>query len=249
MNRLVGYLIAFVTAAMSYWIFYIGASFFGAANPHFIASAILATLIVHETAHLIVMEANKIPAKIIFLVILGGASPLSGNEPKLEKLPWERQVVIILAGVIGNFAIIIGSYVLSQFNYLSPGDFMKILNMNGVLILWNLIPISFFDGGKFTKLLFDSISEDRDSKFAIGLAIGFICAVAVMTIITGNSNFFFVSFFLWNIHSRSKNDDPYGSENPKAIPRSHQKWWAALYLLMIVIAVVITFATPSWLQV
>ena len=247
MNRVIGYVIAIATAIMTYFAFYGISSFFGSENPHFIASALTIAMIIHESAHLIAFEVNKIPAMMLFLVILGGARPLPKYDSKFKQLPWERQAIIMLAGVIGNFAVILGAYLCSQYNYLTYNDFLRISNMNGLLILWNLFPLWIYDGGRFAKLFFDSVSEDSDMKYAIVLGAIFIGVLITLSIIWGKFEFIYVWLFLFGIQHKATRDDPYGSENPKAIPKSHQKWWAALYLLIISGGAIIVYVTPYWL--
>jgi len=246
-NRIIGYLIAIATAAMTYWIFYIIASFFGATNPHFIASALTAAMVVHEIMHLIALESNGIPSLMFFLVVIGGASPFPKYASKFKKLPWERQAIVALAGVIGNFIVMLGTCFLTYCNYITYSDFLRIVNMNGVLILWNLFPLWIFDGGRFAKLLFDSISEDKDTTYVICLTTGFMCILIISLIIGGKLSFIHFWLFSWGLHWQSSHDDPYGSSRPEAIPESHWKWWAALFLIMISVGAIIVSTTPSWL--
>ena len=245
-GRLIGYLIAIATGALTYWIFYAISSYFGAPNPHFIASALLVAMVIHEVLHLIALEINGIPAFTFFLVIIGGASPLPNYTSKYEQLSWERQASVVLAGVIGNFLVMVGAYFLSQGNYIAYADFLKILNLNGVLVLWNLFPLWIFDGGRFAKILFNSISESEDTKYAIGLITGFLCILIIVLIISGKLSFTHFWLFFWGIQYQSRHDEPYGSEDRRAIPESHWKWWAALFLIMISVGAIIASTTPNW---
>lgn len=244
-SRAIGYLIAAITAILTYVVFYGLASYFGAVNPHFIASALITVLVIHEAGHLLAFEANGIPARMFFLVILGGASPIRGYQSKFEQLPSERKASIILAGIGGNFIVMFGAYLLLQFNYLTYLEFLKILNLNGVLILWNLFPLWIFDGGHFAKLLFDSIPEDKDTKYAVILALGFFLALIAALIISGKISFVCLWLFTWGLHRQASHDDPYGSEKPEAIPGVRLKYWAMLYLIMISAGAILASVTPN----
>ncbi|PIU42610.1 MAG: hypothetical protein COS98_02040 [Parcubacteria group bacterium CG07_land_8_20_14_0_80_35_11] len=246
MNRWIGYTIATATAVMTYFVFYYIASLFGATNPQFIAIALTVAMIVHEIMHLIAIEANGIPAQMFFLVIIGGAMPLLGQESKYKKLSWERQAIIALAGVTGNFIVILSAFLLSQSNYLAFNDFLRILNLNGVLILWNLFPLWIWDGGRFAKLLFNSISEDEDTKYKYAMLVCFV-AVVITLIIYGKLSFIHLWMFSWGLHWQASHDDPEGTYDPKSMLDSHHKWWAALYLLMICAGAIIAGITPNWL--
>ena len=246
-KRLGGYVLAAITAILNYYVFYYIAQFLGSRNPSFIALMFTLTLVVHELLHLIAFELNGIPAKMYFLVVMGGTSEFKEYKEKFNNLPWERQSTIFLAGVLGNFIVIIASYFFYQMSCLTFNEFLAILNLNGVLILYNLIPLWIFDGGYFAKKLFDSIAENRDTEYEIALSGAFVGIVIAVLVISGNLDL--ISFLLvpLALHIRARRDDPMGSEDPKAIPVSHQKWWAALYLVLILIAAVIVANTASWI--
>ena len=246
MNRWIGYAIGAATAVMTYFVFYYIASFLGATNPHFVATALLVAMVIHEIMHLIAIEANGIPAQTFFLVIIGGAMPLWGHEKKYKKLSWERQATIALAGVTGNFIVILSSFILSQANYLTFNDLLRILNLNGSLILWNLFPLWIWDGGRFTKLLFNSISEDEDTKYQYAMLICFL-AVVMALIAYGKLSFIHIWMFSWGLHWQASHDDPRGTYDPQSMPDSHHKWWAALYLAMICAGAIILGTTPNWI--
>jgi len=203
-------------------------------------------MVIHELAHLITLEANGIPSFTFFLVIIGGASPIPKYSAKFKQLSWERQAGIFLAGALGNFVVILGAFILTQGNYITFNDFLKLLNLNGVLILWNLFPLWIWDGGRFAKIIFNSLAEDLDTKYEIALLVSF-CTLVILLIAFGQLNFIHFWLFFWGLHWQSTHDEPYGSENPKAIPESHLKWWAVLFLIMISAGAIITGTTPNWL--
>lgn len=246
-KRLICFAITLVTLVANYWVFYGIAYLLGAKSPHFIAGALTSAMFIHELFHFLFFEINGIPSLMIFLVVIGGVSPIPGFGPKFSKLSWERQSMIILAGVLGNFVMMVIAYFLEAKGFISHIEFLKLLNLNGVLVMWNLFAFGKFDGGLFTKILFDSISENRDTKYEMGLTAAFLLIIIGLLIITGKYSLFNIALFFWGIHWQANHDDPYGSRNKKAIPVSHQKWWAIVYLIMIAAGAVITILTPTWL--
>jgi Zn-dependent protease len=218
----------------------------GSSIPHFIAFSLTVTMVIHELGHLIAFELNGVPARMIFLVVVGGASPFKDYNRKFNQLPWARQASIVLAGVGGNIILAIAAY----FLYLNQGipymELMRLLNLTGLLIFWNLLPFWITDGAHFTKLLFNSVSENRDTKFEIGLVLWFSLVLFVLGIICGKISVGNLWFFLWGLHYQANHDDPRGSRSPMAIPEHHQKWWAALYLAIMTIGVVLMMTTPEW---
>lgn len=239
-------MIAIATAIFTYSVFYGVALFFGVPNPYFIASVLIAAMIIHELCHLIAIEASGIPAQMFFLVVLGGAMPLLGYEKKYKELSWEKQAIIALVGVVGNFIAILAAFCLVQTSYLKFDDFLKIANLNGSLILWNLFPLWIFDGGRFTKLLFNSISEEEDAKYEMILLACF-GVVVIALIFLGKLSFIHLWLFSWGLHWQSTHDDPHGSENPKAISKSHCVLLAAIFIIMISLGAIILSTTPNWI--
>ena len=241
--RLIGYLFAFGTAIITYIIFYEVALLFGVSDPTFMTTALLTAVIVHEICHLIACEANRVPARMFFLAILGGTMPLWGHEDKLENLSWEQRNVIALAGCVGNFIYMLGALCLMFQNYIIYSAFKQIIEMNSGLIIWNLIPIGFFDGGRFMGMFFDSLPKKMINKYRIAILGGFfIVANAIIWLSNSGSvilNMFIIGLlFEIAMLYRIKQSDPYSSKNPKAIPVTHLKWWATLFLILIALGMI-----------
>ena len=240
--RLIGYLFAFGTAIITYLIFYGAAVFLGESDPHFIAAALLTTVITHEACHLIACETNHVPAQMFFLAILGGTLPLCGHEDKLENLSWERKSIIVLAGCIGNFICMFGAFCLMLANYLTYSAFQEIVVMNSGLIIWNLIPIWFFDGGRFTEMFFDSLPRKTIRKYAIMLSVGFMAITDISFFISDFNTISLLMtslFFALGIRNRAKQRNPFGSWSGKAIPESHLKWWATIFFTLIALGAIL----------
>jgi Zn-dependent protease len=246
-RRLAWYLIAAITATLNYYIFYFLAQFLGAKNPGFIAIMLTSAVVVHEVFHYIAFELNGIPAKMYFLILMGGTTEFKEYKEDLKNLAWEKYSIAIMAGILGNFIVIAFSLIFCQINYLTFNEFLAILNLNGVLILYNLIPLWPFDGGYFARMLFDSIAENRDTHYEIAILGAFMGTLILVLFITGNLDLISFLIIPLALHIRVKRDNPLGSKDPKAIPISHQKWWAALYLILILISAIMVANTTSWI--
>lgn len=246
-DRLAWYVVAIATIVLNYWAFYGIASLFGSKIPHFIAISLTVSMFVHELGHLIVMEANGVPSMMVFLVLLGGAGPLPRGRERDKNLNWGNQAAIMLAGVAGNLAIILAVGLFWSLGYVSADTCLRTWNLNAILIMWNLFPLWKLDGGHFTQLLFDSIDENRDTKYEMGLSAAFFAILIMVLVICGKFNLFNFWLFFWGLHYKANHDDRPGSQNIKKIPLQSQKWWAILYLVMIGIGVVILSSTPVWL--
>lgn len=247
-RRLAWYFIAAITAIFNYYIFYFLAEFFGSKNPSFIAIVFTSTVVVHELLHLLAFELNGIPAKMYFLILMGGTTEFKEYKEALKNLAWEKYSIVVMAGILGNFIVIAVSFIFCQINYLTLNEFLAILNLNGVLILYNLIPLWPFDGGYFARMLFDSIAENRDTHYEIAISGAFVGILIAVLFITGNLDLISFLIIPLALHIRARRDNPFGSKDPKAIPISHQKWWAALYLILILIGAVIVANTTSWIM-
>ncbi len=245
-KRIFWYAIALATAGLNYVVFYFVAQLFGSTISHFIAFNLILAMFVHEMGHLIAFEINGIPSRMIFLIVMGGTSPiLERDNRRFDRLSWAKQSGAILAGVMGNIAIIIGALILCQTHFIAQNEFLKIVNLNALLIFWNLLPIGKFDGGHFSKMLFNSVAENRDTKFEIGLILWFSLTMIIIGILCGKFSFINFWLFSWGIHIRAKTDDLRGSYDHRAIPRKHQKWWAILYLLLMSTALILMYVVPQ----
>ncbi|MDD5032347.1 MAG: hypothetical protein PHR36_04915 [Patescibacteria group bacterium] len=249
-KRLIGYAVAIVSLVLNYFVFFYLAKFFGSTIPEFIALALTVALFTHELCHMIAYELMGIPSLMVFLVIIGGAGPIPDDRilEKVKRLGWEPESAVILAGVCGNFLVIIGTYLLWFLGYATWDTFLRIMNLNAVLILWNLFPIGKFDGGQFAKRLFDSISENRDTKYEVAIMAFFVVTLMAVLFISGKYDPLNLIFMAWGLHYWANHDDPSACYDSRAIPESRQKYWATFYLLMISMSAIMVAISPQWLK-
>ena len=264
-KRLIWFFIAAATALLNYYVFLLIAELLGSKKPEFIALMFASAVIVHEIFHYLAFEANKIPARMFFLFVMGGTMELKAFKEKLADLSLERKAIIFISGVFGNIFVIIAYFLFFRQGFLTQNEFLSVLNLNSVLILYNLFPLWIFDGGYFAKTLFNSINNRRrDTDYELAMMAGFVGILMIIMVITGNldiTSFLVIPLALhirarmlislhwvpFDLHIRSRIEEPLGFKNPKSIPLSRQKWWAALYLILILISAIIVANTTSWI--
>lgn len=246
MNRGWSGTLAVVTAVLNWGAFYGLARLFRVEEPFFLATILILSIVIHEIIHLIFLEAKGIKSTLIFLVVMGGAVPHRSHQHKILSLPWSTLAAIYLSGVCGNYLVILGASILLLFGRLTTHHFEQIVNLNALLVMYNLWPVWKLDGGHFAKLLFNSISEDRDMNYAISLGLTVGLVAITMTIISP-TNFIITAWFVtWGLFFRATHDDPTGSTKHLAMTRRQQKRWAILYVSLICASIVLMGVTEPW---
>ena len=124
----------------------------------------------HELGHYLQFRANKIKAVILLLWPIGAAA-LPINEQwnkKSDKLPWNNVAWLLLAGPAFNmFQMLIG-LAFVKFG-IFPEFFRNYVFINGMLGLFNLLPLGNFDGGQLFFVIFSSLNELKD-RLTAGIA-------------------------------------------------------------------------------
>lgn len=161
MNRWLGFFLATITGVLNWLLFRLFFQHYYPGQGEVLATILIASIFLHEIGHMIVLEKNGIRTYILFLVILGGTITYKQDRDKEKNLPWATGAAVSLAGVMANFLLIILSLVGESTGLLTGSIASKIINLNGILILYNLLPFFIFDGGHFSKYLFNSTPEKR----------------------------------------------------------------------------------------
>lgn len=246
MSRFKGYLTALVTAFLNWLVFYFVASKFNSMDPDFIAWILILSIVLHEIGHLMTMEWFGVKTHMFFAVIIGGAFPDFKFRQRFESLNWSSLAGIYLAGVTMNLVMALYGYYLYANDNITMLQFSQITNLNGALILYNLLPIWIFDGGRFAKALFDSIPEHKDYSFAITIFVA-IAIVGIMCKILGLRDFIYtIPLILWGLWNKATNDDPDGSTKPEAMTRNQTIGWSVYYLLLVIAGMIMLAMTETW---
>lgn len=246
MSRLTSWLIAVVSGAVTWFVYAWAAAKFGSPDPTWVASALLISVVFHELCHWAMMEKNGIKAHVIFLVIIGGAFPDPSGTEHFRALPWGTRTAIFLAGVIGNLALACGALLLAWVGLLSDKHLGQFVQLNAGLILFNLLPFGILDGGRFAKLLFDSVPEERDLAFAQVITIGAALGAIVSMIAFRNFPAITQLLFAVGAYTGATRDDPAGSYDRKAMHLRTCWRWTAVYIGLIVVSMLLTAATAGY---
>ncbi len=114
-----------------------------------IAIMSLIACLIHELGHILAMRLFGVsPESVIFY---GGGIAIRKN---IYILPLYKKLIILSAGCIVN---IINSVV---FYFISP-DFIGFVMVNGVICLFNLLPIGSFDGAEIISAILESLLKPR----------------------------------------------------------------------------------------
>lgn len=131
------------------------------------AAALLAALAAHEGAHLLAARALGVGVARLRLMPFGGALELENP----YALPPARLFAVAAAGPLANLLLLLSSAALAHWRVLSPIPALASLQVNGTLLLFNLLPALPLDGG---RMLYALLAErtGREKAVAIGIRAG-----------------------------------------------------------------------------
>lgn len=111
------------------------------------AAAIILVLFVHESGHAVAMRIFGYRDMSMFFVPFAGAV-VTGN---IKNISVWKQTIVLLAGPVPG--LLFGLWAVLHFGVSPAGSFLQILGLNAaVLNLFNLLPLSFLDGGKLLEI-------------------------------------------------------------------------------------------------
>jgi Zn-dependent protease/CBS domain-containing protein len=178
---------------------------FGVGRGLALVGLVLASVLLHEMAHLLATLHQRLPARSVVLLPIGGVSLL--QEPSRQKLDANREIRICLAGPFLNLlmAFLAAAVVLSvmpeaalwkqPFVYSGnlPRSFFWI---NLFLGVFNLLPAYPADGGRIVRgLLARRMDQVRATRRAVSIGQGFAMAFILGGI--WNTWLMLVGFFLF----------------------------------------------------
>ncbi len=163
-------------------------------------------VLVHELGHTIAATYYSWRIKRVMLLPFGGVAEMDehGNRPLLEEL------VVILAGPLQHFFLLVIAFGLYSLDVLSLADFNMFWEYNFFILLMNLLPIFPLDGGKLLFLLLSAkLPFSKAHRYIIvmswvfvSLCVGLLC-VYNFTHINSWLILFFLSYSLfleWKQH-------------------------------------------------
>ncbi|MBZ5569040.1 MAG: site-2 protease family protein [Acidobacteriia bacterium] len=181
----------------------LGASGFGRGLA--LVGLVLASVILHEIGHMLATLQQRLPARSVVLLPIGGVSLL--QEPARQKLEPDRELRIALAGPAVNlfFAFIAAAIVLGvapeaalwKQPFVYSGNLPRSLFwVNLFLGVFNLLPAYPADGGRIVRsLLARRMDQVRATRRAVSIGQGFAMAFILAGI--WNTWLMLVGFFLF----------------------------------------------------
>jgi len=248
MSRAKGFLITAVTSVFTWIVFYQIGLWYQSDAPVWKASILIASVIIHEIFHMIFMEKNGIKAHMFVLVVIGGAYPDKKDRDKMKLLPWSRRAGIVLAGVVGNVVFVAAAAFAYWAGQISQTQLSQIANLNGSLILYNMIPFWILDGGQFAKILFNSSPESQDRKYVATISMAFLVVIGLLNLCTRQDFIGTTWIVFFCLHYQARNDDPFGSRNRLAMNETQRFQWSLLYIALLGIGATLLATTKPWIN-
>lgn len=169
-------------------------------NP-WAALATINGIFLHELGHWLIYVINGSKAFVRLIVPLGAiAIPANKDEKdKFNLLPWSKAAEFFLSGPAFNVLQMIIGLWLVQIGFL-PELGHQMIVINGVLALYNLLPISNMDGGQFFKVIFSSLEERYDRIVAlVGLALAVLVIGLIILSPIGQGAFAVLKTFVFSL--------------------------------------------------
>jgi len=142
----------------------------------YVGAGILVFLVFHEAGHAFAMKALGIKIKnfgaIPFLgayVMPEGGANWAGS--------YRNECIVAIAGVVSGMMTYILAKVLFYTTF--QVEFLRIMKVIALISLFNLLPISFLDGGRIVKCLVLSVNNDK-VRSALSFGIPFVVYIAAI---------------------------------------------------------------------
>ncbi|OGL61158.1 hypothetical protein A2752_01785 [Candidatus Uhrbacteria bacterium RIFCSPHIGHO2_01_FULL_46_23] len=230
--------VAIISAAIS-WIIYWGtARAWGTNEAALTATVLLFSIFFHELCHAVVLESSGVKTLMVFMAVGAGVMPVPQAVARYKDLHSSRMAAVTLAGVTGNLVIALAATAMKSAGILNASwtDWIRLTNAG--LIGLNLLPAGTLDGGRFARLLFDSVSEDHDYRFA--RLMGAVIMLAVGLTIAFHHRFTpLAPLIIIQLYKRANDDDPWGSASKKAMTLPQQRAWATAYIALFCTATIL----------
>lgn len=156
------------------------------------AIMLFVSVLLHELGHSIVARRYKIPVKSITLFIFGGVAQITSEPPKASAEFW----IAIAGPIVSLLLALLFGFLQTVFLTFSPVlALMKYLAfINGILVLFNLIPGFPLDGGRVFRAVVWGITRNFYRATMIAASVGRAIA------------FMFIFFGVWQIFTGNVTD-------------------------------------------
>ncbi len=245
MKRLGSLLITLATMFASWQVY---TWFYGFANPipntHPATTAmlIISMVLYHEVGHLVMFERNNIKGTIVFLFIIDAAVVWPSSHADLERLPLVQYAKVTLAGLVGNVILIIHLCLLYVLGYITLPQLEWAGHITAFMIVTNLIPIGFLDGGQFLEALLLSVPRDELEAMEGRLIVAFACLYVPLALFWSFWAWTAGSLFCFGLHLKVRKVTQGKVKHHKyavKMNREERELMLVCYMLLILLAVVL----------
>jgi Zn-dependent protease/CBS domain-containing protein len=156
------------------------------------ALGLFASIVLHEFGHSLVARRHGMPMKGITLFIFGGVAEMS-DEPPTPRAEFQVAIAGPITSVLIGAACLGAAAASNTLNW--PKGVTGVLSyvgiMNGVLVVFNLIPAFPLDGGRVLRSALwkvkNNLKQATRTTSRIGMGFGVVLIVlGVLSIVTGN---------------------------------------------------------------
>lgn len=208
------------------------------------AYLLVGSITIHEVGHMLAIFSYGGRPYLVFIPFLGAATFYSVEE--IQKLTWFQQAIVGLSGCFLNFLIMVASII--AYKFVDGGKYWLFLAaLNSSFVVFNLLPLSIFDGNKFAQALFNSLNEEGDRTYVSMIKLLSYIASFVLALMGKLTLFPFGIIF--GMINASRNDSPTEAYSGRAMSRSQAAFLTWVYCLMIFIAMGIDVYMPAILKI
>lgn len=143
--------------------------------------AMILSMYIHEVGHYVLFVMNDIKARVLLLFPLGAvAAPIDkAEDERSDLLSWWNIGWLLQAGPTMNVVQMIIGLIFVKTGFL-PLLGVQMVFINGLIAIFNLLPLWNMDGGQLFHVIFSSLKEEYDVVLA---AIGVTVSVLIVAVL------------------------------------------------------------------
>lgn len=218
---------------------------------------IFVSMLVHELAHAAVLRQMGVSWTIVPIWPFGMAAMPRNADSKsiMDKAPWSQSAIYLIAGPAATTMLMILGSVLKEMPGLTSSIGADVVLANGVLAVFNLVPLGKLDGGQYWFVIMSSLKEQYDAQVArlIDGTAAIVAGLSLVVPLTYSFNAIIANgirhwiyillpvIIAWGVRAKSKEDNPEHNHSPQAISVYGTLWLILAYLVLnLLVAVILT---------
>ncbi|MDO8575415.1 MAG: hypothetical protein Q7R78_01810 [bacterium] len=153
---------AVFSATLSFFVYWSLGTILGRADALWLASMLIASVVIHELFHFITMEYMGVKTNLYFMIVAAYSIPDKDCAYKLREFSWRKNSLLLIAGVPGNLFLVLVTLLCLLGGIISQKEFEQVCFINGNIILFDLIIPTLADGSKVMRRLLGSARGDLE---------------------------------------------------------------------------------------